>query len=71
MAPVLDELAFAYAGRIKFVQLNVDVHHTTASQFRVNGVPTLYFYKNGSLVDSAQGALPKAEIERRLHMLLR
>ena len=70
MAPVLDELAFANAGRIKFVQLNVDAHHSTASQFRVTGVPTLFFYKNGRLADQVSGALPKAEIERRLQMLV-
>jgi thioredoxin 1 len=71
LAPVLDELAFAYAGRIKFARLNVDLHHTTASQFRVNGVPALFFYKNGILADQVSGALPKAEIERRLQVLLR
>jgi thioredoxin-like negative regulator of GroEL len=71
LAPVLDELAFAYAGRIKFVELNTDVYHATASQFRVNGVPALFFYKNGILADQVSGALPKAEIERRLQMLLR
>jgi thioredoxin 1 len=71
LAPVLDELAFAYAGRIKFVQLNVDMHHATASQFKVNGVPALFFYKSGSLADQVSGALPKAEIERRLQMLFR
>jgi len=51
--------------------MNVDAQHATASQFGINGVPTLYFYKNGKLVDSAQGALPKPEIERRLQTLLR
>jgi thioredoxin-like negative regulator of GroEL len=71
LAPVLDELALAYADRVKFVQLNVDVNRATASRFKVNGVPTLYFYKNGNLFDSAQGALPKADIERRLQTMLR
>ncbi len=70
MAPVLDELALSFAGRIKFVQLNVDVHHAVASQFKVNGVPTLYFYRNGSLVDQVAGALPKAELEKRLRSIL-
>jgi len=70
LSPVLDELAFAYAGRIKFAQLNTDMYHATASQFRVNGVPALFFYKGGKLAEQVSGALPKAEIEKRLQMLL-
>ena len=71
MAPILDELANDYSGRIKFVQLNVDVYHAIASHYRVNGVPALFFYINGRLADQVSGALPKPEIERRLQMLLR
>jgi thioredoxin 1 len=70
LAPVLDELAIEYAGRVKVVEVNVDRNHATASQFGIRGVPALFFYKNGKLADQVSGALPKPEIERRLRMLL-
>lgn len=70
MAPVLDELATDYAGRVKFALVNMDVSSAVASQYRVTGVPTLFFYRQGRLVDQASGAMPKAEVERRLRLLL-
>ena len=70
MAPVLDELANEYAERVKVAQINVDRNNATASQFGIRGVPALFFYKNGKLVEQVSGALPKAEIEKRLRMLL-
>jgi len=70
LAPVLDELAFEYAGRVKVAEVNVDRNNATASQFGIRGVPSLFFYKNGRLADQVSGALPKAEIERRLRTIL-
>jgi thioredoxin-like negative regulator of GroEL len=70
LAPVLDELANEYAERVKVAQINVDRNNATASQFGIRGVPALFFYKNGKLVEQVSGALPKAEIEKRLRMLL-
>ena len=49
--------------------MNVDSSPRTASQHGIKGVPALYFYKNGSIVDQAVGALPKQEIERRLRAM--
>lgn len=70
MAPVLDELASEYAERVKVAEINVDMNNATASQFSITGVPTLFFYKNGRLADQVSGALPKAEIEKRLRQIL-
>jgi thioredoxin 1 len=50
--------------------VNVDNSPQTASQHGVRGVPALFFYKNGKIIDQAVGALPKGEIERRLNGLL-
>jgi thioredoxin 2 len=70
LAPVLDELARDYAERVKVAEINVDRNNATASRFSIKGVPALFFYKNGKLVDQVSGALPKVELERRLRTIL-
>jgi thioredoxin 2 len=70
VAPILDQLASEYAGKVKITKLNVDENPGTASQFGIQSIPTMLFFKGGRLVDKAIGALPKGEIERRLRGLL-
>ena len=70
VAPILDQLASEYAGRIKIAKLNVDENHMTASQYSTQSIPTLLFFVGGKLVDRLVGALPKAEIERHVRALL-
>jgi thioredoxin 2 len=69
LAPVVDELASVYAGRVKIVLLNIDQDHRVASLQGVNGTPTLFFYNRGKLVDRVVGALPKSELIRHLDSL--
>jgi thioredoxin len=69
LAPVLDELATGYAGRVKFVLLNIDQNRLTPSQYGVNGTPTLFFFRRGRLVDRVVGALPKVDLTRHLDSL--
>jgi len=59
-----------YSGKVKVAKVNVDASPETASQHGIRGVPALYFYKNGSVVDKVEGALPKSELERRLSGLI-
>ncbi len=70
IAPVIQELASEYAGRVKFVLLNIDQHRLTPSQHGVNGTPTFLFYRRGRLVDRVVGALPKLELARHLDSLV-
>ena len=70
MAPVLDDLAKAYAGRLKVAKLNVDQNPMTASRYSVMSLPMLLFFRDGKLMDSAAGALPRLEIERHLWRFL-
>ncbi len=70
VAPILDQLASEYAGRIKIAKLNVDENPLTASQFDTKSIPTMLFFKNGALVDRVVGALPKAAIEQHLLSLI-
>jgi thioredoxin 2 len=64
VAPVLEQLAGEYAGRIKIAKLNVDENPLTASQFSVKSIPTMLLFMNGKLVETLVGALPKQEIEK-------
>jgi thioredoxin 2 len=66
VAPVLEELAGAYAGRLKVAKLNVDENPATASRYGIQSIPTLLIFKGGEVVDTLVGALPREEIARRL-----
>ena len=70
VAPVLDQLASEYAGRIKVAKLNVDENPMTASRYGVQSIPTMLLFKNGNQVDKLVGALPKQEIVRHLRTVL-
>ena len=69
MAPVLNQLAAAYAGVVKIAKLNVDQNPQVSSQFNVLSVPTLLFFNGGRLVNTVPGAAPKQEMERHLNTL--
>jgi len=69
VAPVLDQLARDYEGRVRIAKLNVDENPVTASRFQIRSIPTLLFFKKGTLVHRVEGALPRQEIERCLEMI--
>ncbi|EIJ68745.1 MULTISPECIES: thioredoxin [Pasteurellaceae] len=70
VAPILDELAPEYAGKVKIVKINIDENNATPAKFGVRSIPTLLMFKDGQLVGTQVGALPKnqlaAFIERNL-----
>lgn len=66
LAPIIDELAKDYAGRVVFGKLDVDENPRTAMNFRIMSVPTLLIIKNGKLVDQIVGAVPREYIESKL-----
>jgi len=66
VAPIIEELAGDYAGKILFGKLNVDENPETAMQFQVMGIPTLLVFKNGKLVDRIVGAMPKQVLEQKI-----
>jgi thioredoxin len=69
VAPVLEELAKAEAGRIVVAKVNVDEEPTLAQRYHVQAIPTLLFFKDGEIKDTVVGAPPKAELVRRLNTL--
>jgi thioredoxin 1 len=64
IAPVVEELAKEYSGKVAFGKLNVDVNQTIAARFGISAIPTLIMFKNGKAVDQIVGAMPKKEIKR-------
>jgi thioredoxin 1 len=66
IAPALEELAVEYAGRVTIAKVNVDEHPGLAARFQVRSIPTLLFFKGGQVIDQVIGAVPKAQIKKRL-----
>jgi thioredoxin 1 len=65
IAPILDQLAGEYIGRVKVTKLDVDTNSKTAMRFNVRSIPMLLFFKGGKVVDQIIGAHPKASIEAK------
>lgn len=70
IAPVLEDLATEYSGRIKIVKVDADANPTTVSTAGVTSIPTLGFYKAGERVDALIGAHPKPVIAAKIEELL-
>ena len=64
IAPIVEQLAKEYAGKVVFAKLNTDENPQIAARYGITGIPTLIFFKNGKPVDKIVGAYPKGEIER-------
>lgn len=65
IAPIVDQLATEYSGKVKVAKLDVDSNARTASRFNVRSIPMLLFFKNGRVVDQIIGAQPRASIESK------
>ncbi|MFC1892671.1 thioredoxin [Chloroflexota bacterium] len=70
VAPVVEELAQEYEGRITFAKLDVDQNPKTASKYGIMSIPTLLIFKNGEPFSHLVGFRPKAELKRSLDAAL-
>lgn len=70
MAPVIDQLAEEYDGRVQFVEVNVDENPDVAMTYGVEGIPTLVLFHQGIVVDRIVGYLPKPMLARQLEAAL-
>jgi thioredoxin 1 len=70
VAPVIDQLAREYAGKVVFGKLNVDENPRVAGSFGIQSIPTMMLFKNGRAVDVMVGAMPKGAIEAKLKQQL-
>ncbi len=66
IAPIVEELAKDYSGKVVFGKLNVDENPETAQKFGVMAIPTLLVMKNGTEVDRIVGMLPKSQLEAKI-----
>ena len=66
VAPIVEELADEYNGRVKFVKLNTDDNIQTASRYGIRSIPTLLVFKGGEPVAQVIGFRPKSELKRTL-----
>lgn len=66
IAPVLEQLAGQYAGRVTILKLDVDSNQRTAMRFNVRSIPMIMFFKDGRHVDSVVGAVPRQTLEAKI-----
>lgn len=64
VAPVVDEIASDYNGKLKVLKLNTDENPKTAQSYRISGIPSLMVFKNGQPVEQVVGAVPKATLSK-------
>jgi thioredoxin 1 len=62
IAPILDDIAKDYVGKVKVAKINIDENQQTPAQFGVRGIPTLMLFKNGSVEATKVGALSKSQL---------
>lgn len=62
IAPILDQIAAEYAGKVVVAKMNVDENPKTPMKFNVRGIPTLILFKNGQLQGQKIGAVRKADV---------
>jgi thioredoxin len=70
VAPVVEEVAKQYKGKVKVAKVDVDSNQRIASQLSIRSIPSLYVFKNGKLVEQIVGAVPKHQITSVLESVL-
>ncbi|MGA3210955.1 MAG: thioredoxin [Terriglobales bacterium] len=66
LAPVVDELAVSYGGKLKVAKMDVDKNSATPNRYNVRGIPTLLIFKGGALQEQIVGYVPKETIEKAI-----
>ena len=70
IAPIIEEVAVEYQGKVKVGKVNVDENPATPSNYGVRGIPTLILFKDGEILDQIVGALPKNQLQSMLDKAL-
>ncbi|GBD40094.1 MAG: thioredoxin [Deltaproteobacteria bacterium] len=70
LAPVVEEIASSYKGKLKVAKLNVDENQEIAMKYGIRSIPTLILFKDGKALDQIIGAVPKSEIEKMIKKVI-
>ncbi len=70
MAPVIEEVARDFAGRVKVAKVNVDENQTLAGRYRIMSIPTMVMFKNGEVVGQMVGYTAKGVLAKKLEQLV-
>jgi thioredoxin 1 len=70
LAPIVDELATSYTGKLKVTKMDVDKNPATPTRYNVRGIPTLLLFKAGKLQEQIVGYVPKETIEKAVLKLM-
>ncbi|MCH8087729.1 MAG: thioredoxin [Chloroflexi bacterium] len=70
IAPIVEELAKEYDGKMAFTKLNVDEAPQVTTKYRIRSIPTVMFIKDGEVADTVVGAVPKRELLKRVEAVL-
>lgn len=70
VAPVVDEIAAQYVGKVKVVKVNTDENSRIATEYGIRSIPTLMIFKGGQKVDMVVGAVPKTTLSETLQKYL-
>jgi thioredoxin 1 len=66
VAPIVEQLAGEYQGRLKVAKLDVDANQQVATRYNIRSIPSILFFKDGKHVDTVVGAVPKALLDRKI-----
>ncbi len=66
IAPIVEDLAREYDGKVRVGKLDVDGNQRTAARFNVRSIPSVLFFKDGKLVDTVVGAVPRPVLEKKI-----
>ena len=70
VGPIIDQLAAEYAGRAKVAKMDVDANPRTGMRFNVRSIPTILFFRDGKLIDTVIGAMPKPHLDAKFKQLI-
>jgi thioredoxin 1 len=70
ISPTVEELAKEYGSKIKVMKLNTDENSEVASRYKIMGIPTIMFFKNGEKLDQIVGVVPKQQLKAKLDAFL-
>jgi thioredoxin 1 len=66
VAPIVEQLAGEYEGRLKVAKVDVDANQQTSMKYNIRSIPSILFFKDGKHIDTVVGAVPKALLDRKI-----